>query len=98
MLVSNPMISSRMCRVLFLVTRRRSGRSESPVIREGDRKAGRSTYMEQLGSADNVLAIKFRPNHVSKYIYVDLGTIYSWRRHVVVFLTEDRESMQMTVQ
>ena len=52
MLVSNPMVSSRMCRVLFLVIRRRSGRREIPVTREGDRKAGRSAYMEQLGSAD----------------------------------------------
>ena len=60
MLVSNPMVSSRMCRVLFLVIRRRSGRRELPVTREGDRKAGRSAYMEQLGSADSVLAIKFR--------------------------------------
>ena len=60
MLVSNPMVSSRMYRVLFLVIKRRSGRRESPVIREGDKKAGRSAYMEQLGSADSVLAIKLR--------------------------------------
>ena len=60
MLVSNPMVSSRMYRVLSLVTKRRSGRRESPVIREGDKKTGRSAYMEQLGSADIVLAIKLR--------------------------------------
>jgi len=51
---------SRMYRVLYLVINRRSGRRESPVTREGDRKAGRSAYMEQLGSADSVLAIKLR--------------------------------------
>ena len=60
MLVSNPMVSSRMYRVLFLVVKRRSGRRESPVTREEERKAGRTAYMEQLGSVDSVLAIKLR--------------------------------------
>ena len=60
MLVYNPMVSSMMCRVLILVTERKSGQRESPVTREGDRKAGKSAYMELRGGADSVLAIKFR--------------------------------------
>ena len=44
------MLSSKVSRVLFLVIKRRPGRRESPVTRERDRKAGRSAYMEQLGS------------------------------------------------
>ena len=60
MLVSNPMVSLRIYRVLFLVIKRRSARRQSPVTREEDRKAERSAYIEQLGSADSVLAIKLR--------------------------------------
>ena len=59
MLVSKPIVSSKMYRVLFLVIIKRSGRRESPVTREGDRI---SAYMEQLGNAASVLAIKLRPD------------------------------------
>jgi len=48
-----------LCYHFWLLIKRRSGCRESPITR-GDRKAGRSAYMEQLGSADSVLAIKLR--------------------------------------
>ena len=81
MLVSNPMGSARVYRVPLLVIKRRPGRRESPVTKEGDRKAGRSAYMEQLASADSVSAIHLRTESmciyldVSMCIYLDRGTI-----------------------
>jgi len=44
---SNLMVSSRIYELLSLVTKIRSGRWESPVIRDGDRNAGRLAYKEQ---------------------------------------------------
>ena len=43
MLVSNPIVSSRMYKILSAVSKRRSGRKESPVITLGDGNDGRST-------------------------------------------------------
>ena len=54
------MVSSRMYRALFVVIERRPSRRESPVSRERERKGERSAYVEQLGSADSVIAIQFR--------------------------------------
>ena len=59
-LVSKPIVSSRTYTTLYLVIKMRSGLREFPVIREEDRKAGRSAYKEQSGSVETVLAIKFR--------------------------------------
>ena len=42
-LVSNPIVSSRMYKILSAVSQRRSGRKESPVITLGDGNDGRST-------------------------------------------------------
>ena len=42
-LVSNPIVSSRMYKILSAVSKRRSGRKESPVITLGDGNDGRST-------------------------------------------------------
>ena len=53
-------MSSRIYKTLFLVIKIRSGLRELPVIKEGDRKAGRLAYKEQSGSVKKVLAIKFR--------------------------------------
>ena len=43
MLVSNPMVSSRMYKILSAVSKSRSGCKESPVITLGDGNDGRST-------------------------------------------------------
>ena len=43
-LVSKPTVSSSTKRFLSFVTRRRSGRNASPVIMQGERNPGRSTY------------------------------------------------------
>ena len=60
MLVSKPIVSSRIYRTFSLVIMRRSGRKALPVIKEGDIKAGRSAYNEQSVSVENVLAMEFR--------------------------------------
>ena len=41
-LVSKPIVSSRMCKMLSAVSKRRSGRKASPVITLGDGNDGRS--------------------------------------------------------
>ena len=60
MLVSKPIVSSRIYRTFSLVIMRRSGRKALPVIKEGDIKAGRSAYNEQFVSVENVLTMEFR--------------------------------------
>ena len=60
MLVSKPIVSSRIYRTLSLVIKRRSGRKALPVIKEGDIKAGRSAYNQKSVSVENVLAMEFR--------------------------------------
>ena len=60
MLVSKPIVSSRIYKTFSLAIMRRSGRKALPVIKEGDIKAGRSAYNEQPVSAENVLAMEFR--------------------------------------
>ena len=52
-------MSSRIYRTFSLVIMRRSGRNALPVIKEGDRKVGRSAYNEQSGSVEKVLAMEF---------------------------------------
>ena len=52
MLVSKPIVSSRIYRAVSLVAKRISGR------KEGDRKAGRSAYNEQSGGVEKVLAME----------------------------------------
>ena len=54
------MVSSRIYKMLSLVSKIRSGRKELPVIIEGDRKELRSAYSEQSGITDRDLAMKFR--------------------------------------
>ena len=80
MLVSKPIVSSRIYRTFSLVIMRRSGRKALPVIKEGDIKAGRSAYNEQSVSVDNVLAMEFRTESCLQVylpcIYV-LDTAYS---------------------
>ena len=43
-LVSNPTVSSSIKSFLSAVTRRKSGQNVSLVIKQGERKPGRSTY------------------------------------------------------
>ena len=54
MLVSKPIVSSRIYRTFFLVIMRRSGRKALPVIKEGDMTVGKSVYNEQSVSVENV--------------------------------------------
>ena len=60
MLVSKPIVSSRIYRTFSLVVMKRSGRKALPVIKEGDIKAERSAYNEQSLSVENVLAMESR--------------------------------------
>ena len=60
MLVSKPIVSSRIYRTFSLVIMRRSGWKVLPVIKEGDIQAGRYVYNEQSVSMEDVLAMEFR--------------------------------------
>ena len=60
MLVSKPIVSSRIYRIFSLVMMKRSGRKALPVIKEGAIKAGKSAYDEQSVSVENVLAMEIR--------------------------------------
>ena len=54
------MVSSRIYKMLSLVSEIRSGRKELPVIMAGDRKELRSAYSEQSSIIDKDLAIQLR--------------------------------------
>ena len=51
-IISKPIVSSKIYKMLFSVIKIWSGLKELSVIREGNRKAGRSVYKEQSGSAE----------------------------------------------
>ena len=59
-LVSKPIVSLRIYKMLPLVSKIRSGRKELPIVIEGDREETRSAYSEQSGITYKDLAIKFR--------------------------------------
>ena len=59
-LISKPIVSSIIYKMLSLVSNIRLGRKELPMIIEGDRKEVRSAYSEQSGITDKDLAIKLR--------------------------------------
>ena len=54
---SKPTVSSSTCTEALLSTRTRSGRRESPVIKDGDGKVGRPAYNELFATDERVLAI-----------------------------------------
>ena len=47
-------------KMLFLVSKIRSGLRELLARRDGDRKVDRSAYKKQSGSVEKVVAMKFR--------------------------------------
>ena len=59
-LVSKPIVSSRMCKMLSAVSKRRSGRKVSPVITLGDGNDGRSTNRVAPLTDCNEAATKFK--------------------------------------
>ena len=59
-LVSKPIVSSRMCKMLSAVSKRRSGRKVSPVITFGDGNDGRSTNRVAPLTDCNGAATKFK--------------------------------------
>ena len=95
MLVSKPIVSSRIYRTFSLVIMKRSSRKALPVIKEGEIKAGRSAYNEQSVSVENFLAMEFRTEPCLQVYLLYSRYSLQLEKCVAKFQSEGKRSMLM---